>query len=123
MWNPELKQNFAGAELNHYGLLHLFPVDSWSGNVIIFSDDLAERIQLKATIAIQAEKGERNEKESRRTGEEYSSKNNIAVKKMKRMTKHFAMNLRPLMEIFISESSKQWYEVREETVWLWESAV
>ena len=83
--------------------------------VIIFSDDLAERIQLKATTAIQKSKKAKGVKKQR-TGEEYSSKNNIAVKKMKIMTQHLAMNLRPLMRIFISESTKQWYEVREETV-------
>lgn len=54
--------------------------------------------------------------EKQRTGEEYSSEENIAVKKIKIMTQHLAMNLRPLREIFISENTKQWYEVREETV-------
>ena len=70
---------------------------------------MAERIQLKAATAIKGMK-------KQRTGEEYSSEKNIAVKKMKIMTQHLAMNLRPLMRIFISESTKQWYEVREETV-------
>ena len=40
-----------------------------------------------------------------RTGEEYSSEKNNAVKKIKIMTQHLAMNIRPLMEIFISENT------------------
>ena len=45
--------------------------------------------------------------EKQRTVEESSPEKNISVKKMKIMTKYFAMNLKALMEIFIRESTKQ----------------